>query len=87
MPQPLVSALGAWGDAGIPGSSVSWGFMSCQWDTNHENVLMLPESRTSGIMDSQPLVRHLGSKFTAGLSEARKVPGCVHVCVCARTPV
>ena len=48
---------------------------------------MLPESRTSGIIDSQPLVHHSGSKFTAGLSEARKLPGCMRVCVCARTPV
>lgn len=46
-----------------------------------------PESGTSGIIDSQPLTRHLGNNFTAGLLQARKVPGCVCVCVLAHTCV
>lgn len=63
----VLSVLGVRGMlAAIPGSRVSWDFVGCQKDTRHI-LISVPESKTSDVPDSLPLVSHLGSNFTAGL--------------------
>ena len=86
MPEPLLSALGAWGmPAGIPGSRVSWDFMGCEKNTHHENVLILSLSpRPQASWTHCPWLVTWAATSLLGYRE----PGwclaavCVHVCVC-----